>query len=335
MDNEKEKLAGADKAAILLMSLGEEAATGVLKHLGPREVQRVGTAMANLTSISTPNVDAVINLFAAEIGDHTALGVNSDEYIRTVLVDSLGEGKAGGLIDRILLGRNSKGLEAMKWMDARGVAEVVRGEHPQIVAIVLSYLDADHAAEVLNMLPENVRADIMMRIATLDGIQPEALSELDAMLEQQFSTASASKSSGIGGVESAANIMNFLDSSSEEAVMEVIKESDEQLGESIEDLMFVFENLKEVDDRGIQTLLREISTEHLIPALKGADETMREKFLKNMSKRAAEMLRDDLEVSGPIRLSDVEAAQKEILSTARRLSDQGDIMLGGGGEEFV
>ncbi len=335
-ENEEDiKLSGDEKSAILLMTLGEQAAAEVLKHLGPKEVHRVGTAMANLDNIPKPAVNAVIREFAIEVGEQTALGVNSDSYIRKVLVDALGEGKAAGLVDKILLGRNSKGLEALKWMDARAVADVIRHEHPQIIAIVLSYLEPDHSAAVLAQLPENVRPDIIMRIATLEGIQPQALQELDDMLDKQFSTAGGGKSSGIGGLETAANILNFLDSSTEEALMEAVKEQDEQLGESIEDLMFVFENLKDVDDRGIQTLLREVSSDLLIPALKGADEELREKFLKNMSKRAAQMLRDDLEVAGPMRVSDVEAAQKEILNTARRLADQGDIMLGSGGDDFV
>lgn len=330
-----EKVTGDEKAAIFLMTLGEGPASEILKHLGPKEVHRVGTSMANLENISKPKVNHVIREFASEIGEQTALGVDSDNYIRSVLVDALGEGKASGMIDKILLGRDSKGLEALKWMDARAVVEVIRTEHPQIIAIVLSYLDPDHSAQVLGLLPENIRPDVVMRIATLEGVQPQALQELDAMLEKQFSSAGAGKSSGIGGLETAANILNFLESSVEESLMETVKEQDEGLGESIEDLMFVFENLMDVDDRGIQTMLREVSSDLLIPALKGADENMKEKFLKNMSKRAAEMLRDDLEVAGPMRVSDVETAQKEILNVARRLADEGEIMLGGSGDDFV
>lgn len=329
------KLSGVERSAILLMSLGQTAAAGVLKHLGPKEVQRVGMVMASLQSVSKPEVLVSMRSFAAAVGDQTALGIDSDGYIKNVLIDALGEGKASALIDRILLGRNSKGLEALKWMDAKGVADVIRHEHPQIVAIVLSYLDPDHSAAVLAMLPENIRADIVMRIATMEGVQPGALSELDAMLEKQFA-GSQGGATGIGGLESAANILNFLDSSMEGSLMDTVKEADDILGEQIEDLMFVFDDLKAVDDRAIQTLLREVSSEMLIPALKGADEELKNKMLGNMSKRAAEMLRDDLEVAGPMKVSDVEAAQKEILSVARRLADSGDIMLGGSaGDEFV
>ena len=275
--------------------------------------------------------------FSEAVAHQTALGVGSEEYIRKVMVDALGEEKASSMIDRILLGRNTKGLEQLKWMDARAVAEIIRLEHPQIMAIVLSYLDSDHAAEVISFLPERVRVDVLLRIATLDGIQPSALQELDDILERQFSgNQNNVKSSGVGGIKSAADILNFVDSSIEAEIMEMIKDNDAELGQQIQDLMFVFDNLAEVDDQGIQALLREVSSDTLIIALKGADDAVKEKIFKNMSKRASEMLRDDLEAKGPVRLSEVEAAQKEILSIARRMAEAGDIMLGGkGAEEFV
>ena len=330
------EMSGPDRAAILLMSLGEAEAASVLKHMGPKEVQKVGAAMASLQNISKSQVSTVLDAFVQEVSEQTALGVGSDEYVRNVLVSALGEDKAGGLIDRILLGRNSKGLEALKWMDPRAVAEIVRLEHPQIIAIVLSYLDPDHAAEVISHLPEKMVSDIVMRIATLDGVQPNALQELDQILERQFSGNSGAKTSTVGGVKPAANIMNFLDSTTEERIMGLIAEQDEELSQKIQDLMFVFDNLIDIDDRGIQMLLREVQTDSLITAMKGADEALKEKIFKNMSKRAAETLRDDLEAKGPVRVSDVEAAQKEILTVARRLADSGEIMLGGGGgEQFV
>jgi flagellar motor switch protein FliG len=328
-------MTGADRAAILLMSLGEADAAAVLKHMGPKEVQKVGAAMATLQNISKTQASSVLEHFVREVSEQTALGVSSDEYVRNVLVSALGEDKAGGLIDRILLGRNSKGLEALKWMDPRAVAEIVRLEHPQIIAIVLSYLDADHAAQVITHLPEKVVADVVMRIATLDGIQPSALQELDQILEKQFSGNASAKTSSVGGVKSAASIMNFMDSSIEERIMGMIAEQDEELSQRIQDLMFVFDNLMDVDDRGIQMLLREVQTDTLILALKGADDALREKIFKNMSKRAAEALRDDLEAKGPVRLSEVEAAQKEILTIARRMADAGEIVLGGGGDQLV
>lgn len=330
------KLSGAEQAAVLLMSLGEGSAAEIMKHMGPKEVQKVGEAMATIGNVTKDQVTNVVSDFADTLGTHTALGTGNEDYLRNVLKGALGEDKAGQLIDRILIGRSSKGLEALKWMEPRAIAEIIRLEHPQIIAIVLSYLDSDQAAEVLAQLPENMRSDIMMRIASLDGIQPSALQELDEILEKQFEGTSGSiKSSSVGGTKTAANILNFMDSSIEGKIMEQVKSVDTDLGTAIEDLMFVFDNLVDVDDRGIQALLREVSSESLILALKGADDMLKEKIFKNMSKRAAEMLRDDLEARGPTKLSDVEGAQKEILAIARRMADAGDISLGGGGDEFV
>jgi flagellar motor switch protein FliG len=281
-------------------------------------------------------MEVVMEKFVSSLETQTALGLDSDEYIRNVLTDALGEDKASGMIDRILLGRNSKGLEQLKWMDARAIAELIRLEHPQIIAIVMSFLDADQAAQVLSQFPERQRSDIIMRIATLDGIQPAALQELDEILEAQLSGNTNVQSSNMGGIKTAANILNLVDGTVESAVMEQVMEADADLAQEIQDNMFVFDNLNEVDDRGIQTLLREVASDQLLLALRGAEESLREKIFKNMSKRAAEMLRDDLEAAAPARLSDVEAAQREILSVARRLADAGEISLGGGGgDQFV
>ncbi|VAW56951.1 Flagellar motor switch protein FliG, partial [hydrothermal vent metagenome] len=238
--------------------------------------------------------------------------------------------------DRILLGSGNKGLESLKWMDARSVAEVIRLEHPQIISIVLSYLDPDQSADVLKMLPERARPDILMRVAALEGVPPSALQELDQIMEKQFSGSQNVSQNTMGGFKTAANILNFMEASIEGAIMESIGEHDQDMQESISELMFVFDNLNEVDDRGIQALLREVSTDSLTLALKGADEGLREKILNNMSKRAAEMLREDMEARGPVKLSEVELAQKDIISTARRLAEDGDIVLGGsGGEEMI
>lgn len=330
------KLTGAERAAVFLMSVGEAHAASVLKLIGPKEVQKIGAVMAGLKNISRQQVNAVIEDFTTAVDEHTNLGIGNEEYVRKVLVNALGEDKASGLIDRILLGRNSKGLEALKWMDPRAVAEVIRLEHPQIVAIVLAYLDSDQAAAVLQSLPENMRAAVLMRIASLDGIQPQALHELDEILERQFHGKANVKSSSVGGPKAAADILNFVDGSAEAKIMESISESDETLAGQIQELMFVFNDLAQVDGRGIQVLLREVTSDTLVMALKGADEGVKEKIFANMSKRAAEMLRDDLEAKGPARLSDVEAAQKEILAIARRLSDAGTIALGGrSADQFV
>ncbi|MCF6257927.1 MAG: flagellar motor switch protein FliG [Gammaproteobacteria bacterium] len=333
---ENSEVKGIDRAAIFLMSLGEVAASEVLKHMDPKEVQSVGAAMAQLNNVSRGQVTSVLKDFCATVQEETGLGLGTDDYVRSVLKKALGDDKAEGLIDRILQGGNTKGLETLKWMDSRAVAEIIRLEHPQIIAIVLSYLDPDQSAEVLAVFPDRVRVDVLMRISTLDGIQPAALNELNDIMEKQFTGKNNVKSSSVGGLKSAANILNFIDSSMEGEIMDSVKEIDADLGQSIQDLMFVFDNLNAVDDRDIQTILREISSESLVLALKGADDELKEKILRNMSKRAAEMLRDDLEAKGPVRLSEVEGAQKEILSVARRLADAGDISLGGsGGEEYV
>ncbi len=330
------ELNGVERSAVLLMTLGEQAAAEVLKHMDPKEVQKLGAAMAQIDNISRQQVDDVLRNFCTTVQEETGLGLGSDEYVRKVLINALGEDKAEGLIDRIIQGGNTKGLETLKWMDPRAVAEIIRLEHPQIMAIVLSYLEPDQAAEVLALFPDRVRVDVTLRIASLDGIQPNALNELNDILEKQFSGNSNVKSSSVGGIKAAANILNFMDSGIEGEIMDSIKEVDADLGQNIQDLMFVFDNLLEVEDRDIQTILREISSESLVLALKGAEDALQEKIFKNMSKRAAEMLRDDLEAKGPVKLSDVEGAQKEILSVARRLADAGDISLGGGGgEEYV
>ncbi len=334
---QKDGLDYAQRAAVLLMSIGEESASEVLKHMGPKEVQRIGVAMTTLQDVSKEVVNSVIEEFLDTINSQTSVGLGAEEYVRNVLTSALGEDKAASVIDRILLGGNSKGLESLKWMEPRAVAALIQNEHPQIIAIILSYLDSDHAASVLAEFPEKVQADILLRIATLEGVQPAAMKELNDTLEKQLKGGGNVQSSAIGGVKIAAEILNFVESSAEAGIMEKIKESDEGLGQEIQDLMFVFDNLSDVDDRGIQTILREVSTDTLLLALKATDDELKEKIFGNMSKRAAEMLRDDLEAKGPVRLSEVETAQKEILTITRRLADEGQIMLGGGGggEEMI
>ncbi|ANF27791.1 MULTISPECIES: flagellar motor switch protein FliG [Pseudomonadaceae] len=330
------KLNKIDKAAVLLLSLGEADAAQVLRHLGPKEVQKVGTAMAQLRNVQKNQIEQVMGEFVEIVGDQTSLGVGSDGYIRKMLTQALGEDKAGGLIDRILLGGNTSGLDSLKWMEPRAVADVIRYEHPQIQAIVVAYLDPDQAGEVLSHFDHKVRLDIVLRVSSLNTVQPAALKELNLILEKQFSGNANTTRATLGGVKRAADIMNYLDSSVEGQLMDAIRDVDEDLSSQIEDLMFVFDNLADVDDRGIQVLLREVSSDVLVLALKGADEAIKEKVFKNMSKRAGELLRDDLEAKGPVRISEVEGAQKEILTIARRMAEAGEIVLGGkGGEEMV
>jgi flagellar motor switch protein FliG len=332
---ESAKLSGVEKAAVLLMTMGEKSAAEVLKHMGPKEVQKIGIAMATLQNITKDTVSTILNEFISNLQNQTSLGLGSDEYIRSVLVNALGEEKAASMIDRILLGGNTKGLESLKWMDPRSVAELIRLEHPQIIAIVLSYLEPDQAAAVLQEFPEKWRSDLVLRVATLNGVQPIAMQELNDILERQLKGGGGLKSSSIGGVKCAANILNFVDGNVGTKVMDEMKNADNDLSQKIQDLMFVFGDLVEIDNRGIQTLLREVSSETLVLALKGAEDDMKQKILSNMSQRAAEMLREDLESRGPVKLSDVEAAQKEIITIARRLADEGQIVLAGAGEAMV
>jgi flagellar motor switch protein FliG len=328
---------GVDRAAILMLALGEEDAAQVLRHLGAKDLQRVGAAMAQLSAVSREEVSSVLSTFSSSVEQQTSLGVGTDEYLRKVLNTALGADKAGGVINRILRGRSGRGLEALKWMEPKAVGELLRNEHPQIIAIVLSYLDSDQAAQVLTQLPEAMRGEILMRIATLDGVHPTALNELDEVLEKQFSGNGAGKTaSGFGGPKAAAEILNLVGTAQEGKIMAQIAKVDEPLSQKLQDLMFVFEDLTDVDDRGMQELLREVPGDKLIIALKVADETLKQKIFKNMSERAGQMMKDDLEAKGPVRLSEVEAAQKEILMTAKRMSDEGRLALGGkGGEQYV
>lgn len=330
-----ESLSNLDRAAILLMSLGETDAAQVLKHMGPKEVQKIGLAMSQLQNVSRAEVEEVLGDFLEDVGEQTGLGVGADSYIRRMLSEALGEDKANGLIDRILLGGNTTGLDTLKWMEPRAVADIIRFEHPQIQAIVLSYLDSDQSAEILRFFDPKVRLDVVLRVAALESVQPQALQELNDILEKQFSGSSGTQTTSMGGVKVVADIMNNLDSNVEGELMDAIKEIDEGLGEEIEDLMFVFDNLADLDDKDLQVLLREVKPETLTLALKGAEPRVQDKIFKNMSKRAAELLRDDLEAQGPVRLSEVESSQKEILGVARRLSDEGTINLASSGDEMV
>jgi flagellar motor switch protein FliG len=335
IDKKDAQRTGTERAAILLLTLGEKEAAEVLKQMGAKEVQRIGAAMAKLQNVSKEEVQNVINEFSASVENQTSVGVGAEDFLRKVLVDALGQEKAAGIIDRISVGRSTKGLEALKWMDGRAVAELIRLEHPQIIAIVLAYLEADQAAEVLAHLPANMRSDIMVRIATLDGVQPSALSELDDIMEKTFAGKGTTRTSALGGAKAAADIINNLEPSQEGIIMEQITQTDEQLGSRIQDLIFVFDNLLEIDDRSMQELLRQVASDKLLLAMKGAEDAMKDKIFKNMSQRAAEMLKDDIESKGPVKISEVEGAQKEILQTARKLAEAGTIQLASKGDEYV
>jgi flagellar motor switch protein FliG len=326
---------GTEAAAILLLSLGEQEAAQVLKHMGAKEVQRIGAAMAKLSNVSRSDVQKVVANFSTSVEGQTSVGVGTDEFLRKVLVNALGEDKAAGIIGRISVGRPSKGLEALKWMEPRSVAEILQHEHPQMISIVLAYLDPDQSAEILSLLPGGLRSDVILRIATLDGVQPSALSELDDIMEKQFVGRPSAARSTLGGAKAAANIINCLKPAQETAIMEEINKSDAALAERIQDLLFVFDDLLDLDDRSMQELVRQAPADGLLLALKGADEPLKEKIFKNMSQRAAQMLKDDLETKGPVRVAEVEAAQKAILATARKLAEAGTISLGGKSGDYV
>ncbi len=325
--------AGVEKGAILMLALGENEAAEVMRFLGPREVQKLGAAMSTMKSIASEQLESVLEDFRAETEQNTSLGLDSDEYIRSVLTKALGDDKAASLLNRILGTRDASGIESLKWMDSQSVAELIRNEHPQIIATILVHLERYHACEVLDHFTERLRNDVVLRIATLDGVQPAALRELNEVLTKLLSGNENIKKKPMGGVRAAAEILNYLSGENESSVMANLKNYDQDMAQKIMDEMFVFENIMDIDDRGIQILLREVQSESLIVALKGVGNDLREKFFKNMSQRAAEMMREDLDSKGPVRLSEVEAQQKEILQIVRRLADEGQIMLGAKGDD--
>lgn len=329
----KREFQTVENAAILLMSLGEDHAAQLLRHMNPKEVQMIGSAMSALQNINKEQQEGALSGFLEDVQDETGLTMGSDQYIRKLLVQALGKDKASSVIERILMGGNTSGLDTLKWMEPRAVSDIIRFEHPQVQAIVLSYLDSDQAAKVLALFEEKDRLGLIIRISKLETVQPSALEELNEIIERQVKTGPTTQQTSLGGTKTAANIINAIDSTIESQLLEELSGKDEELSTQIQDLMFIFDNLAEVDDRSIQALLREVSSDELIIALKGADEAVREKIFGNMSKRAAELLKDDLEAKGPVRLSEVEAAQKAILMVARRMAESGEITLGGGGDD--
>jgi flagellar motor switch protein FliG len=324
---------GLENAAILLMSLGEEEAANVFKHLSPKEVHGLGETITKMKSITRERVDGVLEKFVGVAADQSMLVTDTDEYVKTVLRKALGDDKANLLIDRILQGGDTAGIESLKWMDPQSVGELLRMEHPQIVAAILVHLDFDQAAEVLKTFPERQRNEVLVRIATLDGIQPSALKDLNEVMSKVLAGGERQRKASLGGVKAAAEMINMMGTSIETAALDYIREADNDLAQRIMDNMFTFDDLEKIDDKGIQALMKEVQSESLVIALKGATPEMREKVFKNMSTRAAETLREDLESRGPVRVSEVEAEQKEMLKVVRRLVDEGQIVLGGGSDD--
>lgn len=324
---------GLENAAILLMSLGEEEAAEVFKYLAPKEVQALGETIAKMKAVTHDRVEGVLAKFSEMAGEQSMLVADNDEYVKSVLRRALGDDKANLLIDRILQGSDVSGIESLKWMDPQSVSELLRNEHPQIVAAILVHLDPDQSSSVLKLFTERQRNEVLVRIATLDGIQPSALKDLNEVMSKVLAGGDKMRKASLGGVKPAAEIINLMGGSIETAVLDYIREADNELAQKIMDNMFTFDDLEKLDDKAIQTLLKEVQSESLVIALKGATPEMREKVFRNMSSRAAETLREDLDTRGPVRVSEVESEQKELLKIVRRLADEGQIQLTSGGED--
>jgi flagellar motor switch protein FliG len=328
--------AGLEDSAILLMSLGEEEAAAVFRHLSPREVQSLGATIARMTSVPKERLDKVLAKFTTTAQGRSPLVSDTGNYVRNVLKKALDEDKANLLIDRILQNGDISGIEGLKWMDAASIGEMLRQEHPQIVAAVLVHLDSDQAAAVLKTFPERQRNEVLVRIATLDGIQPSALKDLSEVMGRMVSGGEQARMAPLGGVKTAAEMINLLGTSIETAALDYIREADNDLAQRIMDNLFTFDDLMLVDDRGIQALLKEVQSESLVVALKGAKPELRDRILKNMSTRAAETLKEELDGRGPVRVAEVEAEQKELLKIVRRLAEEGQLVIGGGsGDDFL
>ena len=324
---------GLNDAAILLVSLGEEEAAEVFKHLSPKEVQKLGETIARMRGVTREKVDFVIDRFTNDAAAQSLLVDDASDYVRSVLKRALGDDKAALLIDRIMQGGDISGIESLKWMDPLSVAELLRGEHPQIVAAILVHLEYEQAAAVLMQLPERFRSEVMLRVATLEGIQPTALKDLNEVLFKVLAGGDKVRKTSLGGVKTAAEMLNQMAGNADVAVLDTIRNYDPELAQKIMDKMFVFDDLVKLDDRSVQLVLREVVSETLIVALKGGSMEVRDKILANMSMRAAESLREDLDGRGPMRLSEVEAQQKEILKVVRRLVEEGQVTIGNGAED--
>jgi len=332
---ELEVMTNTERAAVIMLLLGEQQAADIIKYLSPREVQALGASMVGVADLSQETVNVVLDDFVATIKKQTNLGLGTVDYVESVFKRALGAEKAATVLGRIMPGSSSKGLEILRWMDARSIGEMFQDEHPQVIAIILSVLEYDVAADVLNFLEPEIRPEVIQRVAMLDTVQPSAMEELESIMKEQFSNSSTAKSSNFGGIKAAAKIMNFTKVELEGKIMEGVSTMDEELALKIQDNMFTFENLSSLDNRSIQTLMRNIENDMLMTALKAADEAVKDKFLDNMSQRAKVMFLDEMEAKGPIRITDVEEAQKNIMRIARKLSDKGEIVLAGRGDDFV
>jgi flagellar motor switch protein FliG len=328
---------GVMKSAILMLALGQEEAAEVMKFLSPKEVQKLGAAMTTLKSVGREQVDAVVDDFLTAADLTADIGMDSDEYIRSVLQKALGDDEASNVLHQILESRDATGIISLRLMDAATVSEFIQNEHPQIIATILVHLEPDHASKIIGYFPNSLRQDVMLRIATLDGVKPVALRELNDVMNKLLTGNNSLKKKSMGGIKVAADIINFMSGDNETVVMEGLKSYDDEMAQKIMDEMFVFDDIIDIEDKAIQVILKEVQSDMLIIALKGTTEQMREKIFNNMSSRAAEMMKEDLEAKGPVKLSEVEAQQRKILQIVRRLADEGEIQLSGrgDGEQYV
>lgn len=327
------KISGEEKAAILLRAIGEDAAAAVMRHLEPKDIRKIGAYMSELSNISREEEDAVIREFK-EANSMGAVGFEGKEYIRAILTKALGPDKASRILET-LTATSYPGLESLKWLDPRSVAQLIKVEHPQTIAVILSQIDPEQGSQVLAALPESMRADVTMRVAMIEEVQPEVLKQLSDVLQEALKVSGSARGESMGGAEVAAELLTRLDKSLETTIMSRLTERNADLAESIRSLMFVFDDLVKVDDRGMQELLKEASKDDLTLALRVANAEVREKVFRNMSARAAEMLKEDMEARGPVRVSEVEKAQQNILKLTRKLEEEGRLVIGGEGEEFV
>jgi len=335
LKKELAEITNVQRAAVLMLLLGEDLASNIISYLDPKEVQELGAAMVSVADMSQEAVNAVLDQFVDLLKRQTSLSLGTTEYVETVLKRALGHDKASSVLSRIMPNRASRGLEILQWMDARAIAEMIKTEHPQVTAIILSVLEAEVAADVLAYLPNDTRPEVIQRVASLDTIQPSAMEELESIMKKQFSNNASSSSSSFGGVKAAAKIMNFTKVELEGPILQGVGQIDEELALRIQDNMFSFENLAAVDNRGIQALMRAVEPDMLMTALKGAPDVVKDKFLDNMSSRARGMFVDDMEAKGPLRMTEVEDAQKKVMRAARKLSEKGELILSAGGADFV
>ena len=324
-----------EKSAIVMITLGDERAAEVLKNLNAHEVTQISSAMVSMSGYTYEQLAQVMTEFQRDVGEYAALSINTNEYLRNVLVRALGEERAASLLEDLLDTQSGNdGIETLNYMEPQSVCDLIRDEHPQIIATILVHLKRSQAADVLAKFDERIRNDIMLRIATFGGVQPAALQELTEVLNNLLHGQNL-KRSKMGGVRPAAEILNLMKSQQEDAAIAAVREFDQELAQKIIDEMFLFENLVEMEDRSIQRILQDIDSESLIVALKGADQTLRDKFFRNMSRRQSEIMIEDLNTRGPVRMSQVETEQKNILLVVRRLAESGEIVIGGGEDVYV